>query len=84
MAAEAASGTHHHEIFVIVNRTQRVGPFFTDEVTGAQIKEKGGLALTGELSKITEHGLVPVKNDERIRIHNDEQFEYIPPTPASR
>lgn len=76
------SAPHRHEIFVLVNN-QRVGPFLVDEVTGAQIKEKAGLSLTGELSRITEHGLIPVKNDETIHIRNDEKFEYIPPTPAS-
>jgi len=74
---------HPGEIFIIVNRN-RVGPFHNDEVTGREIKEKAGLPLTGELSRITEHGLVPVKNDERIHIHEGEKFEYVPPTPASR
>lgn len=85
MSPETPSADSHHprEIFIFVNN-QRVGPFNTDEVTGAQIKEKAGLALIGELSRITEHGLIPVRNDEQVRIHEGEKFEYIPPTPASR
>jgi hypothetical protein len=77
------SETHHdHEIFIFVN-TDCVGPFASAEVTGADIKNKAKLALDGELSKETPHGLVPVGNDERIHIHEDERFKYVPPTPGS-
>lgn len=78
----SAADPHHPEIFVLVN-TDRVGPFVTDQVTGAEIKQKAGKPLDGELSRITEHGLVPVGNAERIRIHPDEPFKYVPPTPGS-
>ena len=77
------AGTHHdHGIFILVN-TDRVGPFHSDEVTGADIKNKAGKPLDGELSKETDHGLVPVGNDERIHIHENERFKYVPPTPGS-
>jgi len=69
-------------IFIIVNNA-KVGPFPTDEVTGAQIKERGEFALNTELFRITEKGLVPVRNDERIRIRENERFEDLPPSPAS-
>lgn len=84
MVATTATEDRHkkHEIFVIVNNT-RVGPFDTDEVTGAQIKQKGGFALNTELFRITEKGLVPVGNDEKIRIRENERFEDLPPSPAS-
>lgn len=72
-----------HPIFVYVNKP-RIGPFFEDKVTGAQIKERAGLALDGELSRVEGERLIPVGNDETIRIHEDEHFRYIPPTPGSR
>ncbi len=84
MAAGASASVvqRTREIFVYVNR-DRVGPFTTDEVTGGQIKEKAGKPLDGELSVETGGRLVPVGNDETIRIHEDERFKYVPPTPGS-
>lgn len=84
MSAVPASSDEKHprEIFVFVNNT-KVGPFHIDEVTGAEIKRKGNFALNTELFRITDHGLVPVKNDERTHIHEGEKFECIPPSPAS-
>ncbi len=72
----------HRPVFILVNN-DRVGPFADHEVTGAQIKQKAGLALDGELSRITGHGLEIVKNDETLRIHENEKFRYIGPTPGS-
>lgn len=79
---ENAAGGRPTGIFVIVNNT-RVGPFQKDEVTGAEIKRKGGFAPNYELFRITEKGLVPVRNNDEIRIHEGEKFECIPPSPAS-
>lgn len=81
-APEATEEKRTKEIYVLVNNT-RVGPFHVDEVTGAEIKRKGSFALNTELFRITDHGLVPIKNDERIHIHEGEKFECIPPSPAS-
>ena len=81
--APASPEVRHPEIFIKVNM-DRVGPFNTDEVTGAEIKTKAGKPLDGELSRKTGHGYEPVGNDERIRIHEDEQFRYVPPTPGSQ
>lgn len=75
-------GDGPREIFVLVNNG-KVGPFHSGEVTGGEIKRRGGFALTTELFRITDHGLVPVRNDEKIHIHEGEKFECIPPSPAS-
>lgn len=72
-----------HEIFIIVN-DRRVGPFLTDDVTGADIKAKAGLALTSDLFEKRGHELIPVENSQSIRIHENEIFVDLPPTPVSR
>lgn len=84
MTAPKADSTEESlkEIFVVVNNAQ-VGPFPSAEVTGAEIKRKGGFALNTELFRITDRGLIPVRNEERIHIHEGEKFECIPPSPAS-
>jgi len=82
--AGAASPTAgHHSIYIIVN-DQRVGPFINDEVTGADIKTKAGLALTTDLFEKRGHELVPIENSQQIKIHENEVFIDLPPTPVSR
>jgi hypothetical protein len=72
-----------HQIFILVNDI-RVGPFLTDEVTGAEIKSKAGLALTSDLFEKRGHELIPIENSQQIKIHENEIFVDLPPTPVSR
>jgi hypothetical protein len=80
--ADAPEPTPHGGIYILVNG-KRVGPFEHDEVTGLEIKTKGGYAPTTDLFRKSPTGLVPVRNDERVRIHEGEQFEDFEPTPVS-
>lgn len=70
------------QIFIRVN-DKRVGPFATDEVTGAEIKTRAGYALTTDLFRKQGSELIPVGNDERLHIHENEEFVDLPPTPVS-
>jgi hypothetical protein len=69
-------------ITILVNG-KPVGPFEQDEVTGLEIKTKAGYAATTDLFRKAPTGLVPVRNDERVKIHEREQFEDFEPTPVS-
>ena len=82
-AGAATPSASHHEIFILVN-DQRVGPFLNDEVTGADIKTKAGLSLTTDLFEKRGHELVPIENSQQIKIHENEVFVDLPPTPVSR
>ena len=53
-------------------------------MTGADIKNKAGLALTSDLFEKRGHELIPVENSQRIKIHENEVFVDLPPTPVSR
>lgn len=72
----------HHGITILVDE-KPVGPFYIDEVTGKEIKEKAEIPVEyGLLAKI-DGKLVPIGNDEVIKIHEQERFETVPPTPKS-
>ncbi len=70
------------EIFILVNEV-RVGPFEADLVTGLQIKTKANLPLNTDLFEKQGDHLIPVSNEQSVRIHENEQFVDFPPTPVS-
>ncbi len=67
-----------HIFLEIDNGTTKMLEFNTDEVTGRQIKEKGGVPLDSDLAKREGNRLVLVTNDETIEIKNGERFVDIP------
>ena len=60
-----------------------MGPFSSDSVTGAEIKQKANLALDTDLFIKRGHDLIPVANSETIKIHQGEEFVDLPTTPVS-
>lgn len=67
-------------IFLEIDRTTRKKlEFHTDEVTGRQIKEKGGVPLQDDLARRQGEKLELVTNDEVIRIKDGERFVALPP-----
>jgi hypothetical protein len=67
-------------IFLEIDRTTRKKlEFDTDEVTGRQIKEKGGVPLQDDLARRRGEQLELVTNDEVIRIKDGEHFVALPP-----
>jgi hypothetical protein len=79
---QAGSEDRRKEIFIFVNEV-RVGPFETDLVTGVQIKTKAGLPLNTDLFEKQGDHLVPIANDQTVKIHENQQFVDFPPTPVS-
>ncbi|MCI4356204.1 MAG: hypothetical protein L3K18_03535 [Thermoplasmata archaeon] len=80
---QAAADSHHsHDITVIVNE-KPVGPFHTDDVTGAEIKAAAGLDPNSDLFEKRGTDLVPVENTQHVEIHQHEVFVDFPPTPVS-
>lgn len=64
------------EIRIYVNNQ----PFKTEEheLTGAQIKALAGIPANYELFRIEGQQSLPINNDERVRLHEDEHFRAIP------
>ncbi|MFI5089183.1 MAG: multiubiquitin domain-containing protein [Terriglobales bacterium] len=65
-----------HEITIYVNNQ----PFKTNhhELTGAQIKALSAVPAEYELFHVEEQKSVSIGNDERVRLHENEQFRAIP------
>jgi hypothetical protein len=65
-----------HEITIFVNNQ----PHKTTqhELNGAQIKALGGLPPEYELFKVQGQNSIPVGNDERVHLHENEHFRAIP------
>lgn len=80
--AQKTEGGNHHEVFILVN-DKRVGPFLSDEVTGADIKAKAGLLLNSDLFEKRGNELIPIGNTQTVKIHENEVFIDLPPTPVS-
>jgi hypothetical protein len=53
--------------------------FETDDVTGAEIKNKVRVPLTDDLAKRAGDSLELVTNDEHIAIKNGDRFVALPP-----
>jgi hypothetical protein len=67
-------------IFLEIDRTTKKKLVFdTDEVTGRQIKEKGGVPLDDDLARRQGDRLELVTNDEVIRSKDGEHFVALPP-----
>lgn len=79
---QSGSEERRREIFIQVNEV-RVGPFDTDLVTGLQIKTKASLPLNTDLFEKQGDHLVPISNEQTVRIHDGKQFVDFPPTPVS-
>jgi len=79
-----SAGEDHgrREITIIVN-DQRVGPFHSDDVTGAEIKTAARLDLGSDLFEKRGHELILIENTQHVRIHENEVFVDFPPTPVS-
>ncbi len=71
-----ANEPERHEITIYVNNQ----PFRTTEheLTGAQIKALAGIPAEYELFRVEGQNSVPVGNDERVRLHENEHFRAIP------
>ena len=76
------SQEHAVKIFILVNEI-KVGPFESDLVTGVQIKTKANLALNTDLFEKQGDHLVPISNEQSVKIHENQQFVDFPPTPVS-
>jgi len=65
-----------HEIRIYVNNQ----PFETaeDELAGSQIKALAGIPAEYELFRVEGQNSVPVGNDQRVRLHENEHFRAIP------
>lgn len=67
-------------IFLEIDRTTRKKlEFDTDQVTGRQIKEKGGVPLEDDLARRHGDQLELITNEQVIRIKNGEHFVALPP-----
>ena len=71
-----ANDREQHEITIYVNNQ----PFKTAarELSGTQIKELSGIPPEYELFRVDGQNSIPVGNDERVRLHENEQFRAIP------
>ncbi len=67
-------------IFLEIDRnTKKKLEFDTDQVTGRQIKEKGGVPLENDLARRQGEKLELVTNDQTITIKNGDHFVSLPP-----
>ena len=66
----------NHEITIYVNNQ----PFKTAEreLTGAQIKALASIPPEYELFRVEGQQSIPVGNDERVHLHENEHFRAIP------
>ncbi len=71
-----ANEHERHEITIYVNNQ----PFETAEhsLTGTQIKALARIPPDYELFRVEGDKSIPVGNDERVRLHENEQFRAIP------
>jgi hypothetical protein len=65
-----------HEITIFVNNQ----PFVTTEheLTGRQVKALAGVPPEYELFRVEGQKSIPVGNDERVHLHENEHFRAIP------
>jgi hypothetical protein len=67
-------------IWLEIDRTTKKRlEFNTDDVTGREIKEKGGVPLEDDLARREGEQLELVTDDQVIRIHDGERFVALPP-----
>lgn len=68
-------------VMIYVNGTALT--FETRNVTGLEIKTRAGLDPNSELYRKTGSHLKLISNDEKVELHEGEQFVDFPPTPVS-
>jgi hypothetical protein len=67
-------------IFLEIDRhTTKKLEFKTDEVTGRQIKQTGGVPLDDDLALRKDEHLELITNDQTIKIRDGEHFVALPP-----
>ena len=67
------------QIFVEIDRNKQVKvEFFTDDVTGLQIKQKAGVPPDYELARVEGNRRIAVADGELIEIKNGEHFIAVP------
>jgi len=64
------------------NATKEI-EFYTDRVTGLQIKEKAGVPSDDALARREGQKLVPVSDNETIIINEGDHFVVVPPGSVS-
>jgi len=76
MAEEKADKKGKSKITIFVNNKD----FDTDEkeLTGGQIKEIAGVPADYELFEVKGSHTVPIGNEEKVKLHNKQQFRAIP------
>ncbi len=77
------TATSVHIFLEIDKNTQKKLEFDSDQVTGRQIKEKGGVPLDDDLAKRQGDRLELITNDQVITIKNGEHFVALPPGTVS-
>ena len=74
-------GKEHGPVTVVINDKHVTFP--DDEVTGRQIKEKGGIALDYSLYLRHPGDNEPISNDEPVELHEGDHFFSRPPSNVS-
>lgn len=74
-------GTEHGPVTVVINDTRVTFP--TDDVTGLQIKEAGGIPQDYSLYLRHPGDNEPISNDERVELHEGDHFFSRPPSNVS-
>ncbi len=74
--AEQKSDKDKKQITIFVNNK----PIETEkeELTGGQIKELAGVPADYELFEVKGNHTVPVGNEEKVKVHNNQHFRAIP------
>jgi hypothetical protein len=76
----AATATHTVHVFIEIDRHRNEKlEFDSAEVTGRQIKEKGGVPLDNDLALRHGQKLELVTNDQVITLKNGDHFISLPP-----
>jgi hypothetical protein len=68
-----------HVLLEIDRHTEKMLEFNTDEVSGRQIKEAGGVPLNDDLAARRGDRLELVTNEQVVKIHDGERFVALPP-----
>jgi hypothetical protein len=80
----AATQVKTIHIFLEIDRNNKKKlEFDTDQVTGRQIKEQGGVPLDHDLARRQGEKLELITNDQVITIKNGEHFVALPPGTVS-
>jgi len=74
-------GTKHRPVTVVINGARVTFP--TDDVTGRQIKEAGGIPLDYSLYLRHPGDNEPISNDEPVELHEGDHFFSRPPSNVS-